>query len=95
MQIGEKTFTLLKAYAVKMGMTRKDDRWPERFFAEPQAAGPSKGAILSWDRINKLLDEYYDLRGWDKRTSFPTEKKLIEIGLPDIAEGLRSSRQVA
>jgi len=72
-----------------MGLDRKDDRWPERFYTEPQAAGPSKGAILSRDRINQLLDDYYELRGWDKLSGLPTEKKLIEIGLPDIAAELK------
>ena len=50
--------------------------------------GPAKGAILSRDTIDKLLDEYYELRGWDKKTGLPTKEKLIELGLDDIANDL-------
>jgi len=32
-----------------------------------------------------MLDEYYDLRGWDQ-SGIPTEKKLEELGLNSVAE---------
>ena len=35
-----------------------------------------------------MLDEYYEVRGWDKRTGIPTKKKLGELGLGDVAEEL-------
>jgi aldehyde:ferredoxin oxidoreductase len=54
---------------------------PERFFTETLADGPNKGAVLSKEEIDKLLDEYYELRGWDKETSIPSKKKLAELGL--------------
>ena len=50
---------------------------------EPLPEGPAKGAVLSRNTINQLLDEYYELRGWDKRSGIPTEEKLIELGLGD------------
>jgi aldehyde:ferredoxin oxidoreductase len=37
--------------------------------------------VLSKEEIDKLLDEYYELRGWDKETSIPSKKKLAELGL--------------
>jgi aldehyde:ferredoxin oxidoreductase len=81
MRIGGNIFTVLKAYTVREGLTRKDDTLPERFFTETPADGPNKGAVLSKEEIDKLLDEYYELRGWDKETSIPTNKKLAELGL--------------
>ncbi|MBI4333562.1 MAG: aldehyde ferredoxin oxidoreductase family protein [Chloroflexi bacterium] len=89
MKTGERIFTLFKAYTVRQGFTRKDDSWPDRFFTEPMPEGPSKGAILSRETIDKLLDEYYDLRGWDRATGVPTYEKLMELGLGDVAEDLR------
>lgn len=88
MKLGEKTFTLLRAYTVRQGLTRKDDTFPDRFFTEPLPEGPAKGAVLSRDTIAKVLDEYYELRDWDKRTGLPTREKLIELGLSDVANDL-------
>jgi aldehyde:ferredoxin oxidoreductase len=88
MKFGEKVFTLLKAYTVRQGLSRKDDTWPERFYREPLPEGPAKGAVLSREVIDRLLDEYYELRGWDKKSGLPTVQKLIELGLSDVASDL-------
>lgn len=89
---GERIFTIFKAYTVRDGLTRKDDAWPDRFFTEPLPEGPAKGAILSKDTIEQVLDEYYELRGWDKESGLPTAEKLIELGLHDIADELIEHR---
>jgi aldehyde:ferredoxin oxidoreductase len=86
MTFGEKLFTILKAYAVRQGLTREEDAWPNRFYEEPLLEGPATGAVLSREEINRLLDEYYTLRGWDKRSGLPTGEKLVELGLRDIAD---------
>ncbi len=90
MKTGERIFTVLKAYNVRQGLTRKDDTWPNRFYEEPLPEGPAKGAVLSKDKIGQLLDEYYELRGWDKELGLPTEQKLTELGLRDIADQMRA-----
>jgi aldehyde:ferredoxin oxidoreductase len=90
-QLGQKVFTLLKACAVRQGFTRKDDTWPDRFFEEPLPEGPAQGAILSKATIDRLLDEYYDLRQWDRRLGMPTEDKLIQLGLRDVAALLKEN----
>jgi len=87
-KLGEKVFTVMKAYTIRQGMTRQDDTWPDRFYNEPLPEGPAKGMILSREIINQVLDEYYELRGWDKRFGLPTEQKLSELGLRDIANDL-------
>lgn len=79
---------MLKSYTIRQGLSRKDDTWPDRFFNEPMPEGPTKGAILFRDEINRLLDEYYELRGWDKESGLPTKQKLIELGLRDVADDL-------
>jgi aldehyde:ferredoxin oxidoreductase len=88
MEIGERIFTLMKSYLVKKGLTRREDDWPRRFYTEPLPDGPAQGALLSKDTIDRVLDEYYQLRGWDKRSGNPTQEKLTEIGLEDIAKEL-------
>ncbi|MCD6457863.1 MAG: hypothetical protein DRJ39_04675 [Thermoprotei archaeon] len=61
---------------------------PERKFEEPLTIGPAKGTVLSKEDFEKELDEYYELRGWDKTTGRPTKAKLEELGLADVAETL-------
>ncbi len=85
MQLGERVFTLFKVCAVRQGFTRKDDTWPDRFFDEPITEGPARGAILSRQTIGRLLDEYYDLRGWDQKSGAPSPERLAALGLSDIA----------
>ena len=38
--------------------------------------------------LREMLDAYYEARGWDKKTGKPTRKKLVELGLVDVAEEL-------
>jgi aldehyde:ferredoxin oxidoreductase len=88
MKAGERIFNLMKAYIVREGFTRKDDDWPARFYEEPLPEGPARGAVLSKDDVNRLLDEYYELMGWDKRSGMPTKGNLAELGLEEVADEL-------
>jgi len=44
--------------------------------------GGAKGHIL---KLENMLDEYYEQRGWDKKTGIPTKTELMKIGLADVA----------
>jgi len=90
MKLGEKVFNLLKACTVREGFNRKDDCWPDRFYSEPMSDGPSKGAVLSRVEMDGLLDEYYELRGWDREIGVPTAQTLRGLGLDNIAADLLS-----
>ena len=35
-----------------------------------------------------MLDEYYDLHGWDRETSYPKRQTLIDLGLTTVADDL-------
>ncbi|MBN1105763.1 MAG: aldehyde ferredoxin oxidoreductase family protein [Deltaproteobacteria bacterium] len=91
MKSGEKIFTLLKMYTVRQGLTRRDDAFPERFYGEPLPEGPAKGAVVPRDTIESQLEQYYELRGWDKSLGIPTARKLAELGLEDLAPDLNGS----
>jgi len=81
--IGERITNLMRLYNEREGLSRRDDRLPERFFAESLKDGPSEGAILSKGKMEQLLDSYYDLRGWDRQTGNPTANKMKELGLSE------------
>jgi aldehyde:ferredoxin oxidoreductase len=88
MKKGERIFNLMKAYIVREGLTRRDDDWPERFYREPWPTGPLKGRVASREDTDRLLDEYYELRGWERKKGVPTRGKLVELGLDYVAEEL-------
>ena len=88
MKSAERLFTLFKAYVIRQGMTRKDDNWPDRLYDEPVKDGPYKGTVLSREKVDELLDDYYEVRGWDKKTGIPTREKLHELEMDEEAESL-------
>jgi len=79
--IGERIFNLQRLFNMREGVTRKDDSWPDRFFEEPLMEGPSRGAILSRETVENVVDEYYDTRGWNRLTGAPTRDTLRRLGL--------------
>ena len=85
---GERVVNLNRAFNAREGITRRDDTLPSRLTGVPAPKGPPKGQVVELDR---MLDEYYSLRGWDKEMGLPTREKLEEIGLKDIADNLDRS----
>jgi len=84
--IGERIVNLERAYIVKEGIRRKDDTLPKRFLKEPMSVGASKGHIIE---LEKMLDEYYTVRGWDPKTGIPRESTLKKLGLDEVIEDLK------
>jgi aldehyde:ferredoxin oxidoreductase len=48
-------------------------------------AGPFQGECLSLPKWDRMLDEYYDLHGWERKSGRPTRKTLERAGLRDVA----------
>jgi aldehyde:ferredoxin oxidoreductase len=78
--IGERINNIAKLFNMGEGFTRKDDNFPKRILTEPITAGPSKGALISQEDLDAMLDEYYEARGWDNGGA-PSEAKLKELGI--------------
>jgi aldehyde:ferredoxin oxidoreductase len=81
MEVGERIFTLQRLFNIREGVSRKDDTWPDRFFEERLPEGPARGAVVSRKTIERVLDEYYDARGWDRGTGYPTPMTLSKLGI--------------
>ncbi len=75
--IGERIFNLERLFNIREGFDRKDDTLPRRLLEEPIPSGPSKGKVVE---LEKMLDEYYEYRGWDEN-GIPYDWKLKELGL--------------
>ncbi|MBA7562038.1 hypothetical protein ES695_16340 [Candidatus Atribacteria bacterium 1244-E10-H5-B2] len=80
---------LEKAFnALHTNMSRKDDIPPKRFIKEQVKSGPYQGFKIDEDKYNHMLDEFYELWGWDKKTGMQTRTGLEKLGLKGIAEKL-------
>ncbi|MDH5695135.1 MAG: aldehyde ferredoxin oxidoreductase family protein [Dehalococcoidia bacterium] len=85
--VGERIYNLERAFNIREGFSRKDDIFPPRFTTEPlEQAGLSEGQMIRKPEV--LLDEYYQLRGWDSN-GIPTPEKLRELGLESIIEDIK------
>lgn len=78
---GERVYNIEKLINLREGIGRKDDYPPERLFREELPDGPAKGSKLNRQEYDRLLDDYYEARGWDKETGEPTAEKLRSLGL--------------
>lgn len=92
--VGERVWTLKKAFNIREGWTRADDWLPPRVMEDPLPSGPGKGCYVKPEELNMLLDDYYEARGWTRDGLVP-KSKLITLGLEDIAEEVGVEEAVA
>jgi len=88
--VADRTFTLMRAFWVRehaAAWSRSMDSPPARWFDEPVKEGPFKGTALDREKYNRMLQLYYNKRGWDNR-GIPTKRTLVKLGLEDVAQEL-------
>ncbi len=79
MRAGERGWNLKRVINHRLGLTSKNDRLPEAFL-RPYADHP-EGANGFVPDFEVMLKAYYQARGWDEATGFPTKEKLALLGL--------------
>jgi len=83
-EAGERINNLIRLFNLREGLTRNDDTLPKRMFNEPLRSGASKGEYVDRKRFEEMLDEYYEVRGWNKY-GIPRIDKLESLGLKEYA----------
>ncbi|MCW4049545.1 MAG: hypothetical protein NWE89_07385 [Candidatus Bathyarchaeota archaeon] len=81
METGERIFNLMRLYVHRMGVTSKDDHWPETYYTEPSLAGKEIAPPFSKEETQRHLNRYYKLRGWDPETGKPLPETLKRLGI--------------
>ena len=76
--VGERIWNMERQFNNAAGFTGKDDSLPKRLLTEPATEGPAKGLV---NGLDKMLPEYYALRGWSK-DGVPTKETTQRLGLP-------------
>jgi len=75
--VGERIWNMEKLFNLEAGLTKDDDKLPERLTTEPAQEGPAKGLVSG---VPEMLPEYYQKRGWDTE-GVPTKETLDRLGL--------------
>lgn len=75
--MGERIWNMERQFNNAAGFTRKDDDLPPRLKNEAATVGPAKGLVSG---IDKMIPEYYELRGWDTEGR-PTAETVARLGL--------------
>lgn len=74
---GERTWNTERAFNIAAGFTSKDDTLPDRMLEEPLEEGSAKGHVV---KLDEMLPEYYELRGWTKDGE-PSDEKKKQLGI--------------
>jgi aldehyde:ferredoxin oxidoreductase len=85
---GRRIVTLERCFNAREGGRREDDVLPWRMMNEPVPDGPNKGMITDQAMLDRFLDEYYMLHGWDPATGIPRPEALKALDLADVCRVL-------
>ncbi|MEJ2575932.1 MAG: aldehyde ferredoxin oxidoreductase family protein [Gammaproteobacteria bacterium] len=61
LEVGERIWNLERDFNLRAGMTPDQDTLPKRLLKDAANVGPAKGRV---NDLDKMLPEYYALRGW-------------------------------
>jgi len=83
-KVGDRIYALMKLFWLREfpNWDRTRD-YPPKVWFDPFNAdkeGTIASQVLEWDKYEKLLDSFYEIRGWDKR-GIPTRKTALGLGL--------------
>lgn len=85
-KVGERIWNLTRLYWAREheGFDRKWDMPPSRFYEEPPKTGATKDMITKYEDIVRLLDMYYEQRGWSSE-GLPKPETLERLGIAAFA----------
>lgn len=92
---GERIWNMFKVINVREGFSRKDDIFPQKWLQPLRMPDGQEvplincaGEKITEKVFEKMLDDYYDERGWDIKTGIPSKDKLVELKLWNVVKDL-------
>jgi len=83
---GERISNLRQAFNIREGLNPLKFKVPDRVLGKPPLKeGPVAGVTVDEDT---MIKEYLMAMDWDLKTAKPSKKKLLELGLADVAQEL-------
>ena len=80
-EVGERIINVEKMFLAREGLRRADDQLPPRYFSSPEQGQDEEEESIDPEMFDKMLDEYYELHGWDKKDGIPTTETLRRLDL--------------
>lgn len=71
-EIGERIWNMERDFNNRAGFTHRDDTLPKRLLTEAAQTGPAKGLV---NGLDKMLPEYYRIRGWNAEGQLTEETR--------------------
>ena len=86
LKTGERISNMRHAFNLREGLNPLQFRVPDRVLGRPPLKeGPLIGVTIDEDI---MIKEYLTAMEWDAKTTKPSKKKLLELGLDDVAKDL-------
>lgn len=85
--IAERVYTVERLFNCREGLKRGSDTLPGRFLTELIPEGPRQGSGLDYHQLSQMLDDYYEIRGWDRATGAPAPLTLERLGIEEMGIG--------
>jgi aldehyde:ferredoxin oxidoreductase len=89
----QRVIALERCYNAREGIRRIDDYpfylWWQKKQGKPHPLYTEDQIPLTEEKYDRILDEWYTMRGCDLETGIPTRKELEHRGLDDVAEDLQ------
>jgi aldehyde:ferredoxin oxidoreductase len=86
----DRIYQVTRGFLVREGFSRADDSLPPRIMEDEVQSGPIKGKRISKEVLDTMLNDFYDLMGWDQKSGIPTAETLKDYDLPEIAKDLEN-----
>ncbi len=88
-EVGERITTIERMFIAREGVRRADDFPPERYFMPLKwTEGVDEGLKdekLDRECFNEMLNEYYQLHGWDIASGVPLPETVEKLGLDEVS----------
>ncbi|MBN1400084.1 MAG: aldehyde ferredoxin oxidoreductase family protein [Anaerolineae bacterium] len=87
LKVAERGVTMARAFNLREGMTRQDDKLPMRMNTF-HVSGTVNEAPIDPEVLDEAVSMFYGMMGWDPDTGVPTLGKLQELDIEWVAEHL-------
>lgn len=71
--VGRRVLNIGRAFNQREGFTREHDAVPQRLFKDKLKGGPADGQVMTEEGFQDMLDQYYEIMGWDKNGCLPQD----------------------
>ncbi len=72
-EVGRRVLNIGRAFNQREGFNRAHDTVPKRVIKEALKSGPAAGQVIPQEAFEDMLDQYYEVMGWNKDGTMPEE----------------------